>query len=213
MDKKKFLVAVIVAFLALAVLYFLPLRIPFKQVFPMALLFAAGFLLQSPPIIAAAFFSALGDYLGSAHQFLPQMGSFAVAQCCFIVYFLSRAWRRKQAGEKQGGGLWFAVVTLAAVALYYVASERIIPFAPEGPVRTGMSVYAGLLVVMMWSALMQRDWLWGLGAVLFVFSDCVIAVDRFVSPVPHENALIMGTYYAAQLLIFVQAARMRLASN
>ena len=81
----------------------------------------------------------------------------------------------------------------------------IIPFAPEGVVRTGMYVYAGLITVMMWSALMQKDWMWGIGAILFVFSDSVIAINKFVSPVPDERFLIMATYYAAQLLIFVRA--------
>ena len=206
MDKKKLLVATVVAFLVLAILYFLPIRIPFDQVFPMALLFVAGFALQSWPLIAAALFSAIGDYFGMENQFLPQMGSFAVAQCCFIGYFLSRAWKKKQAGEKQAGGLWFAVVTLFAVALYYWASEHIIPCAPEGVVRTGMSVYASLLVVMMWSALMQRDWMWGIGALLFVFSDGLIAYSRFVTRVPHAGLWIMVTYFTAQLLIFVRAA-------
>ena len=206
MDRKKILVATVVAFLALAVLYFLRVRIPYKQVFPMALLFVAGFALQSWPLIAAALFSAIGDYFGSVHQFLPQMGSFAVAQCCFIGYFLARAWKKKQAGEKQAGGLWFAVVTLFAVAFYYWASEHIFPLAPEGIVRTGMSVYAGLLVVMMWSALMQRDWMWGIGALLFVFSDGLIAYNMFVTRVPHAGKWIMVTYFIAQILLFTRAA-------
>ena len=206
MDKKKLLVATVVAFLVLAILYFLPIRIPFDQVFPMALLFVAGFALQSWPLIVAALFSAIGDYFGMVNQLLPQMGSFAVAQCCFIGYFLSRAWKKKQAGEKQAGGLWFAVVTLLAVALYYWASEHIFPCAPEGVIRTGMSVYAGLLVVMMWSALMQRDWMWGIGALLFVFSDGLIAHLRSDTRVPHAGKWIMVTYFLAQLLIFVRAA-------
>lgn len=206
MDKKRLLVATAVAVVVLAVLFFLPVRIPYKLVFPMALLFLAGWALQSWTIIAVAFFSALGDYFGVAHQFLPQMGSFAVVQCLLIVYFLSLAWKRKKAGEKQAGGLWFAAVTLFAVAIYYMASEKIIPFAPEGPVRMGMYVYAGVIVVMMWSALMQRDWMWGIGAMLFVFSDCVLAINLFVAPVPNDRFWIMVPYYGAQLLIFVRAA-------
>ena len=98
---------------------------------------------------------------------------------------------------------------ILAVGLFYLASEKIIPFAPEGVVRTGMYVYAGLITVMMWSALMQRDWMWGVGAVLFVLSDMVLAYGKFVSPVPDSRFLIMATYYAAQLLIFVRSAMER----
>ena len=103
-------------------------------------------------------------------------------------------------------GWWFALVTLFAVSAYYLASEKIFPCVQDASVRTGMAVYAGLIVVMMWSALMQRDWMWGIGAILFVFSDSVIAVDMFVTRVPHARYWIMVTYFAAQLLIFVRAA-------
>ena len=206
MDKKKLLTGTIVAFVALSILYFLPVDLSFKKSFPLALLLAASFCLQSWPIVAAMLFSLAGDVAGDLHRFLPQMGCFAVAHVFFIGYFLSLAWKRKRAKEAPVKGWWFALVTLAVVALYYQASEKVIPCAPEGAVRTGMYVYAGLLVVMMWSALMLRDWMWGLGAVLFVFSDLVLAVNRFVSPVPGERFLIMVPYYAAQLLIFTRAA-------
>lgn len=205
MDKKKLLLGTVVLFVLLGILYFLPLEIPFKKCFPMALLFLAGFWLQSWPIIAAAFFSLAGDVMGDLHQFVPQMGFFAVAHLFYIGYFLSLGLKNKRNKGPQVKGWWFGVVTAFSVAVFYLASERIIPFAPEGVVRTGMYVYAGLITVMMWSALMQKDWMWGIGAILFVFSDSVIAINKFVSPVPDERFLIMATYYAAQLLIFVRA--------
>jgi alkenylglycerophosphocholine/alkenylglycerophosphoethanolamine hydrolase len=40
-----------------------------------------------------------------------------------------------------------------------------------------------------------------IGAVLFVISDAIIAINKFMFPVPHESYLIMGTYYLAQILI------------
>ena len=206
MDKKRLLLGTVELFVLLAVLYFAPLKIPYKISFPMALLFVAGFWLQSWPIVAAAFFSMTGDLMGSMHQFVPQMGSFALAHLFYIGYFLSLALKQKRAGQKPVPGWWFALVTIFCVGVYYLASERIIPFAPEGMVRTGMYVYAGLIAVMMWAALMQRDWIWGLGAILFVFSDSVLAYNMFVSRVPNHRYWIMVTYYAAQLLIFVRAS-------
>ncbi len=204
--KRKILIAALVTFLLLVLLYFLPVEVPHKMVFPMAALFIFGFFLQSWPIIVAALFSAIGDYFGDVDNLTFQIASFAVAQCMFIIYFLVRAWKRKKSGKGQVSGIWFAVVTLFAVGAYYLCASKVIPYAPAGVVRTGFYVYGGLLVTMMWSALMQKDWMWGVGAVLFVFSDCIIAINSFVSPVPNEAEIIMGTYYAAQILIFSRAA-------
>jgi uncharacterized membrane protein YhhN len=41
----------------------------------------------------------------------------------------------------------------------------------------------------------------GLGALLFVFSDAVIAVDKFRQPVPFRGPIICVTYYVGQVLI------------
>ena len=206
MDKKKLLWFTVAAFVLLVVLYFIPVKIPFKLCFPLALLLIASFSLQPWAIVVAVLCSLAGDVSGQLHQFVPQMGFFAIAHLFFIGFFLSRGLKNKRAKGKPVKGWWFALATLFAVALFYIASEKIIPFAPDGVVRTGMYVYAGLIVVMMWTALMQRDWMWGVGAVLFVFSDAVLAVNKFVSPVPDERFLIMASYYAAQLLIFVRCA-------
>ena len=206
MEKKKILWVTVIAFVLLAVLYFLPVRIPLKLCFPLAVLLIASFSLQSWAIIVAMLCSLAGDLSGQLHQFVPQMGFFAVAHLFFIGYFLSLGLKRKRAKEDPVKGWYFALATLLAVGLFYFAAEKIIPYAPEGVVRPGVYVYAGLIAVMMWSALMQKDWMWGVGAVLFVVSDMILAFSRFVSPVPDAGFLIMVTYYAAQLLIFVRAA-------
>ena len=41
------------------------------------------------------------------------------------------------------------------------------------------------------------------GAILFVLSDSLIALDKFVIPIPFPTLLIMGTYILAQYLIAV----------
>lgn len=204
-DKKKLLFVAVTVFLVLALIHFLPVNIPHKMVFPVASLFLFGICLQSWPIILAALFSAVGDYFGDVDNLPFQIASFAVAQCMYIGYFLSLAWKRKKAGRKVSG-IWFAVVTVFAVAVYYLCADKIVPHAPEGIIRTGFYVYGALVITMMWAALMQQDWMWGIGGVLFVLSDSIIAINSFVTPVPYEGLIIMSTYYAAQILIFTRCS-------
>ena len=42
-----------------------------------------------------------------------------------------------------------------------------------------------------------------IGAILFVLSDSLIAIDKFVMPIPFQTFLIMGAYVLAQYLICV----------
>jgi uncharacterized membrane protein YhhN len=40
-----------------------------------------------------------------------------------------------------------------------------------------------------------------LGAILFLASDAALAIDRFRSPLPSRDLIVMGIYWPAQLLI------------
>ena len=53
MDKNKLLWFTVAAFVLLAVLYFIPVKIPFKLCFPLALLLIASFSLQPWAIVVA----------------------------------------------------------------------------------------------------------------------------------------------------------------
>ena len=63
---------------------------------------------------------------------------------------------------------------------------------------------------MLYSALQYRGayaaW-FRLAALLFVFSDSVIAWGRFVAPIPCRTCVVMITYYAAQYLFYLFAVR------
>jgi uncharacterized membrane protein YhhN len=40
-----------------------------------------------------------------------------------------------------------------------------------------------------------------LGAVLFIFSDSFIAINKFINPIPYESYWIMSSYYVAQFML------------
>ena len=47
------------------------------------------------------------------------------------------------------------------------------------------------------------------GACVFMLSDSLIAVNRFVTPLPLAGLWVLGSYYAAQLLIVLNALRQK----
>lgn len=81
----------------------------------------------------------------------------------------------------------------------------IVPEAPFTAERIGVAVYGLVIAAMLYSAL-QYDGACAAGfrcaALLFVFSDAVIAWNRFIGPVPARTWIVMTTYYLAQYLFF-----------
>lgn len=70
-----------------------------------------------------------------------------------------------------------------------------------GPYRKPVWAYMGVISAMALAALAMPSPLTGLGALLFVFSDAVIAVNQFGRPVPGRGPVVWITYYAGQVLI------------
>ncbi len=198
-------------FLCTAVFFFLPAELEHKVTIPVGLLTFAALWLCPWQITAALLFSALGDYMGSCHNFLGQMGFFALGHIFYIVYFVKRYFTkverdRKLTGKAKG---YLAMVLLCTSALLGAAYFRIAPEAPAGIVRTGVYIYATLISMMLVSALLQRSSLFALGAVMFVFSDFILAWNKFVEPVPYREYLVMVSYYLAQWLLFIRATKFR----
>lgn len=75
----------------------------------------------------------------------------------------------------------------------------------EGILIVGVPVYCTLLITMVWrsnarvSASNLPRLLCGIGGVVFMISDGIIAFDKFYNPIPNAKYLIMSTYYFAQL--------------
>ncbi|XP_045119206.1 lysoplasmalogenase-like protein TMEM86A [Portunus trituberculatus] len=98
-----------------------------------------------------------------------------------------------------------------AAAVYSAMGLGISMLLPgtSGGLSVGMPIYTFFLMTMVWRAvarvqLFEELWTWTklcscVGGVLFAVSDAIIGVNAFVCRVPHSQALIMVTYYAAQL--------------
>lgn len=170
------------------------------------LLFMALALLASPPVSSAyrllillgLLFSVAGDVLLALPQdrFVFGLTSFLIAHLCYIAAFLAR------------GSFQLTWWTLAIGALYGAIMLALLWPGITAPLRAPVVVYMLVILVMGWLAVEQwltiRDtsaWLAMIGAIFFIASDSLLALNRFRAPFAAADAAVMLTYYAAQWLI------------
>ena len=188
-----------IVFFLLAALFFSPIQVPYKLAYPLAFLTLCALRYSSWPMVLAMGFSALGDYMGVCNNFWGQMGSFALAHIAFVVFFY-REYRKER---EMVGIKWKSAI----VGLYgMVVGMCIVPHV-QGPLQIGVSVYILLILAMCILAWMQKNPLYALGAWLFVFSDTILAWNKFVSPIEMAGYLILIPYYLGQWVLFVQSIR------
>ena len=169
----------------------------YKVAYPVLLLGLSMFMLRRRellPIGIAFLLSAAGDAMGARHWFIPQMAFFALAHVAYIRWFLPRARRRLRA-------VTLAVVVPLLVFLFAV----IVPRAPFPAECIGTALYGAIIAGMLCSVFQYAGACaagFRCAALLFVFSDAVIAWNRFIGPVPARTWIVMTTYYLAQYLFF-----------
>lgn len=198
-------------FLCAAAIFFLPVDLPYKITIPLTILGISALWLCPWQIALGLLFSALGDQMGAMGNLPGQMGSFALAHIMYIAYFAVRYFKkverdRKLTAKAKG---YLTMILLCSAALLAIAFVKIVPEAPAGILRIGTAIYACLICSMLVLALLQRSSLFALGAVLFVFSDFILAWVLFVEPIEDSRLLIMIPYYAAQWLLYIRSTSFR----
>ncbi len=159
-------------------------------------------------LLAGLAFSTVGDVLllfsrekTDALFFLLGLLAFLVAQLSYAGGFLSAVGTSKGFLSRSplSGG---SVVVFLVAFLYWL-----LPGVPEG-LRWPVVLYGAALTGMVLSVLHAR---WRLGevafsramsgALLFLLSDCLLAVARFGQPFPYADAAVMATYLLGQGLL------------
>ncbi len=150
-------------------------------------------------LLAALVFSLTGDVflMLPGNYFIPGLASFLVAHVFYIALF------------RQGQG-WFPsrralVGVLAVGALMY----SIVWGGLNDPVlRIAVAAYVSVISLMAAQAIGRAAttgdaasrWV-AVGACVFMVSDSLIAINKFVTPVALSPLWILATYYCAQMLI------------
>lgn len=139
-------------------------------------------------------FSGAGDIilqLDGGKYFIYGLGAFLIAHLFYIAAFI----RQPEISR--------ARLPVPLVICVYGVIMGFILFPHLGDMLIPVAVYLLIILGMGISAALgtTNHSLVVVGALLFIISDSLIAINRFLVPVPLSGFLIMTTYYMAQFLI------------
>ena len=170
----------------------------------LALLIATAWLLGASEstagwwLLAALGLSLVGDIAllsDGDPRFVVGLGSFLVAHLAFVVAFAHLGIPRADLGLV---GLALVVVMVGVVG------RRVVPAARDegGPALAGaVAAYMTVIGAMVVTAWATGHPLVALGATVFMVSDAVLALDRFVRARRFGSLAVMVTYHLGQVLI------------
>jgi len=158
--------------------------------------------------VLAFVFSWIGDLLlmfGSQGLlfFISGLSSFLVAQVVYIFLFLRTINLSGRKPFLRKSPFWLIAYIGYGLVLYIVLYNHL-----EDVLKIAVFVY--MIAIMGMSAMALNRYGNGhpvsfsfvfAGSLLFVLSDSLIAINRFLIPVPYEGLFIMSTYISAQFLI------------
>ena len=150
-------------------------------------------------LIAALVFSLAGDVflMLPGDYFIPGLAAFLVAHAFYIALFRQDAPWFANRRALQG-------VLAVGAGVYAVLWSHL----PDAGLQVAVAAYVTVICLMTSQALGRARTLGdaaaarvALGACIFMASDALIAINKFLMPVPLASFWILVTYFAAQLLI------------
>ena len=149
-------------------------------------------------LLGALAMSLAGDvFLMFPGYFIPGLVSFLIAHLAYIALFrLGQRWFP----SRRALGITLAV----GAAMYAFLWAGGLPAALRVPVAAYVVVIALMAAQAIGRATVLRDGAAvgvAIGAGFFMLSDSLLAVNKFVSPLPMAQVGVLSTYYAAQILL------------
>lgn len=158
--------------------------------------------------VGAFFFSWIGDLLLMFADraflfFLLGLVAFLIAQLCYLFLFRHTIRISGRPGFLKKQMYWLTAYLVYGVAFYAILFSHL-----DLVLQIAVFVYLTAILSMSAMALNRRGAcsmasfrLVFAGSLFFIISDSLIALNKFLTPVPHERILIMTTYILAQYLI------------
>lgn len=172
-----------------------PLGVIFK-IAPSVLLFLFLFNLtgfHKTLMILALFFCISGDvflHLGRQKFFMGGLISFALAHLVYLLYFF-----KLYKGKRGSNKIIFLFLTYGAVLAWL--------FRDVGDLQIPVWTYLAIIIFMAIGA--YKSSLFNnfliIGVSVFIFSDTILALDKFIIPIPLAPQIVFLFYFTAQLFI------------
>jgi uncharacterized membrane protein YhhN len=152
-------------------------------------------------IYFALVFSLLGDILlmfvnQSANFFIGGLIAFLTAHIFYVLVFL------KQRNKSKSGMVFIGLMLAYGTLLFYLLKDGL------GDMLLPVILYMLVILSMATTAYLRQGKvvknsfiLVFIGAILFVISDSILALNKFYQPLPYRNFSIMFTYAFAQFFI------------
>jgi len=143
-------------------------------------------------------FSVIGDMLleWSPNFFVFGLVAFLTGHIAYILAFFTRS--------KKMLGIPLILLASYGIGIYWTLSPNL------GEMAIPVLAYIIVILIMAWRAFAQSKFnryaiFAVIGALLFVLSDSLIAIDKFHTSIPFARYFIMTLYWGAQSLIFYSA--------
>lgn len=174
---------------------------PYVMVFkliPMVLVILLAFLFKVEHIIPyktlmiiALIFCAIGDY--TLQWFIIGLISFLIGHIFYIRAFLST--------KEQATPLWVKVILIVYGVIMLIWIGGTLIQKNELILACAVTIYMFVILTMGWTSFRAGSKYAVARAILFIISDSILAINKFVINVEFSHQLIMLTYYSAQLLM------------
>ena len=164
-------------------------------------------------LLLALVFSLLGDVLllfvdQSEHFFTLGLVAFLTAHIMYVLLFLKHR-------NKENSPYGFIVLLLIyAASLFYFLKDGL------GEMLIPVVVYMLVILTMATTAYLRKNnvnvlsyGLVFLGALFFMVSDSILALNKFYQPIPWSNISIMVTYAIAQYLIVIGILKINVTNS
>ena len=153
-------------------------------------------------VMAALVFSLVGDILLMFEgQFISGLIAFLTAHICYIIAFLRDNKGSIFSKSDRFTGV-LSILAYSSVFLYVVLPKV------DAPLKVPIGIYALIISIMLltvlnrWKSVNAASFQWALvGALLFVMSDSILAINKFVQPFAMSHIFIMLTYAFGQFMI------------
>ena len=148
-------------------------------------------------------FCAIGDY--TIQWFIVGLIFFLIGHLFYIAAFLSAKEQQSPKSLLAGLILYGTVMAIIIAGGLWQDGDVIMAIAVTG--------YISVILTMGWTAWRTKSNYAMIGAILFIISDSVLALNKFTVAIPAASEIIMITYYSAQVLLALSISQYSVTRN